>query len=131
MASHKYAAALAASVALLQEVAEALKVGHISDLHLLLNYDPLWGPYTDHEGDCVVDSGIPTDVKAPMGRYGCDSPSELIETMLDEFIISHGKQDVIVLTGDFSGHNVAMDYPYDQTSTETFSLLMATHAGLT
>ena len=110
----------------------ALKVGHISDLHLHLKYDPYWGPEPDDEGDCVVNGGTLTDEKAPMGRYGCDVPIVLIETMFEEFNRSHGKQDVIILTGDFNAHHTAMSYPYDPaTDPETYSLLLAQHAGLT
>ena len=101
----------------------------ISDLHLNLNYDENYGPRVDQEGDCWVTSGTLSDVKAPYGRYGCDPPSSLIDVMLDEFNRSHGKQDVIFLTGDLSSHHTAMDI--DDTSGEnTYPLLMATHAGI-
>ena len=92
---------------------EQLKIGLISDLHLHLRYDQRWGPRTDtgEEGDCMVDGGVLAEDLAPMGRYGCDPPSILIETMLEEFIKSHGKQDVIVLAGDFIGHHTAKVFP--------------------
>ena len=111
--------------------ASALKVGHLSDLHLHLKYDPFWGPEIGDEGDCIVGGGTLTDVKAPMGRYGCDAPTILIDTMLDAFIRSHGKQDVIILTGDFSAHHTAMPFPIEPELVETYSLLLAQHAGLT
>ena len=116
--------------------ASALKIGHISDLHLNLRYDPYWGPYMDgREGDCIVDQGIQTDVKAPMGRYGCDPPMILVETMLDAFVEHHGKQDVIILTGDFNAHHTAMNYAGTddelENADQTFSILLAQHAGLT
>jgi len=66
-------------------------VGLLSDFHLHLRYDPQWGPYTDKEGGCMKDSGTFVVEKAPMGRYGCDSPAILIETMLTEFERAHGK----------------------------------------
>ena len=117
---------------LLAASATALKVGHISDLHLHMMYSPYWGPRLDHEGDCVVNGGTLTDEKAPMGRYGCDVPLVLIETMFEEFNRSHGKQDVIILTGDFNAHHTAMSYPYDPaTEPETYSLLLAQHAAVT
>ena len=47
-----------------------------------------------------------------MGRYGCDSPMILLETMLQEFNRSHGKQDVIIFTGDMASHYTAMDYDH-------------------
>ena len=69
---------------------ENLKIGLISDLHLNLNYNENYGPRLNDEGDCWTTSGTFTDVKAPMGRYGCDPPAELIDTMLDAFNDYHG-----------------------------------------
>ena len=68
----------------LADANEQLKVGLISDLHLHLRYDPRWGPHTDtgKEGDCMVDGGVLAEELAPMGRYGCDPPGILIDTML-------------------------------------------------
>lgn len=65
-----------------------------------------------------------------MGRYGCDAPATLLDAMLDEFSRSHGKQDVIMLTGDFSAHHVALRLEEAEPE-QTYSLLLATHAGLT
>ncbi len=59
--------------------ANALKVGLLSDLHLHLRYDSEFGPKLKSEGDCMAGSGMPAMDKAPMGRYGCDSPVVLIE----------------------------------------------------
>ena len=60
-----------------------LKIGLISDLHLHLRYHPQWGPYSDKEGGCMLNDGTHEAQPAPMGRYGCDSPHILINTMLD------------------------------------------------
>ena len=59
--------------------AHALKVGLLSDLHLHLRYNNLIGPRLNSEGDCMLGSGVPTAEPAPMGRYGCDCPTVLIE----------------------------------------------------
>lgn len=123
-------ALLSASLGLLASDCSALKVGLISDLHLHLRYDPFWGPVPDDEGDCIVNGGTKTDVKAPMGRYGCDSPPTLLNAMLDEFNRSHGKQDVIIITGDLSAHHTALPYG-DETAEDTYPLLLATHSGIT
>ena len=64
-----------------------LKVGFLSDIHLHARYDPLVGV----EGLCIKDSNDTTKVSAPMGRYGCDSPTELIETMFKRFNEKFGK----------------------------------------
>ena len=90
----------------------------------------MFGPRDDAEGDCWVTSGLPSDIKAPMGRYGCDSPKVLLETMLDEFNDSHGKQDVIFVTGDLSSHHTAMNVDRGPDDEDTYPLLMSTHAGL-
>ena len=63
-----------------------------------------------------------------MGRYGCDSPKILIETMLNEFDRTHGKQDVIVLTGDFIGHHTAKKYP--DPAQDLYALVLASHSGI-
>ena len=69
----------------------ALKVGLISDLHLNLNYDANYGPRANAEGDCWATSGTYTDIEAHLGRYGCDPPMALLEVMLEEFNVRHGK----------------------------------------
>lgn len=115
------------ALASLARQTEALKVGLLSDLHLHLRYDPYWGPYQDDEGDCMVNGGTKTEIKAPMGRYGCDIPATLLNAMLDEFNRNHGKQDVIILTGDFAAHHTAMAYP---DGGKTFPMLLASHAGI-
>ena len=111
---------------------DALKVGHISDLHLEIKYDPSLGKGPDNKGSCSMNEGFEADTNAPMGRYGCDSPMILLETMLQEFNESHGKQDVIIFTGDMASHYTAMDIDdLPSRKKETYSLLMATHSGIT
>ena len=102
-----------------------LDIGLLSDLHLHKRYDPWWGPYPDDEGGCMEHDGTLEDLKAPMGRYSCDSPKILIETMFEEFKHSHGKQDVIILTGDFIAHQTAKVYP--DPSYDLYGLLLKTH----
>ena len=64
-----------------------LKVGVLSDLHLNLRYDRNWGSNVNGGlGDCwPEDPNDPDVVSAPLGRYSCDPPAELIDVMLDEF----------------------------------------------
>lgn len=67
---------------------------------------------------------------APMGRYGCDSPSILIETMLEELERSHGPDlDVIILTGDSIAHQTAKT-ALDDPDQDMYALLLATHTGV-
>lgn len=85
----------------------ALKVGLISDLHLNLHYDASIGNDENGKGDCIKGSGEPTNEHAPMGRYGCDAPTVLVENMLQAFLKKEGKQDVIFFSGNFAAHHVA------------------------
>lgn len=106
-----------------------LRVGLISDLHLHLRYDAHWGPYDDHEGGCMKKDGTLEAATAPMGRYGCDSPAILVETMLDELELSHGPDlDVIILTGDSIAHQTAKMYP--DPAQDMYALLLSTHTGV-
>lgn len=122
---------LGATSALLASQAEALKVGLLTDLHLHLRYDPWWGPYNDVEGDCMVNGGTLSEVKAPMGRYGCDSPAILISTLLKAMNEFHPDLDLILLTGDFNAHHTAMNFGQDiGAEDDTYGLLMAQHSGV-
>ena len=40
----------------------ALRIGLLSDLHLNVKYNDFMGPRADHEGDCWLTSGTPTDI---------------------------------------------------------------------
>ena len=106
-------------------VVHSLQVGLLSDLHLQLRFNADLDHVVGDEGDCIEGSGTPSALKAPMGRYGCDSPVVLIEQMLNRMIEKYGKQDVILLTGDFTAHHVAM--PADEAEAEkTYALLLET-----
>ena len=105
----------------LLNLAWALNVGIITDVHLHLRYNPA----VSHHDECTEGEGEPTYLFAPMGRYQCDCPSILIETMLKRFKEKFGKQDVIFLTGDFNAHHVAMR---KETSENTYPLLLDTMA---
>ena len=65
-----------------------------------------------------------------MGRYNCDSPEILIETMIKRMMDRFGEPDIIFLTGDLNAHYTAMvvDSPLDEDS--TYSLLISQHAGI-
>ena len=75
-------------------------------------------------------SGVKSDIPAPMGRYGCDPPAVLIDTMLDAFNREHGKQDVIFLLGDMSGHHTAMPVDDPTYGPSTYPLLLESLSGL-
>ena len=63
--------------------------------------------------------------KAPMGRYGCDSPTVLIEQMLTRMNEKYGKLDVIFLTGDYVAHHIAMPKD-DEDAKRTYVFLLET-----
>ena len=65
-----------------------------------------------------------------MGRYGCDPPAVLIDTMLDALIKEHGKQDVIFLLGDMSSHHTAMPVDDPSYTENTYPLLLASLTGV-
>ena len=64
-----------------------------------------------------------------MGRYECDSPAILIETMLKRFNEEYGKQDVIFLTGDLTAHSTAAPID-DPTWKDTYALLLSCFTGI-
>lgn len=72
----------AALLPFLLDESNALKIGLLSDLHINLAYEMKINPGHDSSSDCIEGSGIPTEIKAPMGRYGCDPPVVMLEQML-------------------------------------------------
>lgn len=103
----------------------ALKVGLLSDLHLHVRYDQNLGPRLDGEGDCMPGSGVESIIKAPLGRYGCDCPLILIDSMLSRLAETQPDLDVILMTGDFAGHHIAMQFGEPDIE-KTYALLLET-----
>ena len=71
----------------------SLKVGLITDVHLHLRYNSL----VSEEGECIDGWGYPTTINAPMGRYQCDCPATLVETMFRRMKEARGRFAVGVL----------------------------------
>lgn len=86
--------------ALATATAYGYKIGVIADLHTNPNYNP----NISANYDCVQQSGATTDVAAPLGRYGCDSSTALIDIMLKHFRDTFGKPDVLLVLGDHVAH---------------------------
>ena len=62
-------------------VPKELKIGHLTDIHLKLNYNK-WSP----DNSCSsIDYHNDTDTSkaAFLGRNGCDPPKELVHYMLE------------------------------------------------
>ena len=108
----------ACALASLMGASDALKMGMISDMHLNLHYDASVAHAETGSGHCVRGHGTPSSIHAPMGRYGCDAPTILIESMLQGFLEKEGKQDVILFTGNFAAHH-AGDFPPDEHGHES------------
>ena len=73
----------------------------------------------------MLGGGEPSIIKGPIGRYGCDSPPILIETMLARMSEKFGNLDVILITGDFSGHHIAMRSDEEDIE-KSYALLLET-----
>ena len=80
------------ALAMLFAGATSLKVGLISDMHMHLRYEKNIGVREgEDEGDCMKGSGMPSTTTAPMGRYGCDPPVVMLESLLYNFNEKFGK----------------------------------------
>ena len=72
----------------------------LSDIHLDLNYDAACNFHTfcRVEG-CTFD----TTLEHPFGQYGCDAPSILVHSALQD-AVNNGPYDLILFTGDMGTH---------------------------
>jgi hypothetical protein len=97
-------------------VGTATKIGLISDLHYNLFYNPdsSKNSCTSSSQNIVEANGDPV---ANLGRYGCDSNTDLIRTMFQRFNDKFGKVDVLLVTGDHTAHSVSAKDD-DPTGTE-------------
>ena len=88
-------------------VGTATKIGLISDLHYNLYYNPDSSQHscTSSSAADVIDAN--GDPVANLGRYGCDSNSDLIRTLFQRFNDKFGKVDVLLVTGDHTAHSVS------------------------
>ena len=51
---------------------------------------------------------------APLGRLLCDPPSLLIETFMRRINETEDDVDIVLLTGDMIGHNLAVEPGHDE-----------------
>ena len=121
----------ACALASLLGASDALKIGMISDMHINLHYDPSVAIDESGDGHCTRGRGIPSTIHAPMGRYGCDSPAALVESMLQGFLAKEGKQDVIFFTGNFAAHHVVKIDKNGHESKETQEMMLDTLNAMT
>ena len=121
---------LIAGAAILSGASHALNVGLISDIDLHLKYDATIGPRLDANGDCMLGSGEKNAHEALLGRYGCDSPPQLVEAMFRRHRERFGKQDVLFVTGDFSAHHTSMPIENNENPNDTYALLLDSLSGV-
>jgi hypothetical protein len=81
-----------------------LKIGVISDSH----FNTAYNPYSS--ASMCTGTEVSEEVVAPLGRYGCDPSSELLDLMYNKFTESFGKVDVILIPGDSAAHKVAASH---------------------
>uniref|UniRef100_A0A914VBV9 Sphingomyelin phosphodiesterase n=1 Tax=Plectus sambesii TaxID=2011161 RepID=A0A914VBV9_9BILA len=101
--------------------APTLKVLHLSDLHIDMQYKP------GTEGDCSEpmccrDPNDPNeksskDIKSPAGYWGhignCDAPYWLFVSMMQNIAANHKDLDYVVVSGDYESH---ADWNYKHSS---------------
>ena len=96
----------AAIIALNAIMANCLKVGIISDLHVNQAYH-IDGNKDDN---CTSSAAAYTTIWAPLGRDKCDPPAILVDHMLTRFTEKFGQVDVVLVLGDQAAHKIAPKY---------------------
>ena len=94
---------IVAASASLAATCASLKVGVISDMHTNLAYDS-WASIDDN---CFASSAVKEDSQAPIGRFGCDPSTTLVDYMLRRFKEKFGEVDIVLVPGDSVAHGVA------------------------
>ncbi|CAI2369527.1 unnamed protein product [Moneuplotes crassus] len=89
-----------------------VKVGIINDLH----YEPFYQTGSDIQRYCRSDNsplkwitGYTQDNASPFGEYRCDAPKRLINLMLDKLDEIDPDIDVLLVSGDFIAHGIAVE----------------------
>ena len=90
-------------VALAAVETSALKVGVISDLHVNQKY-ALYGK-TDNCWEGVEMHDEPS----PWARYGCDPSAEFVDAMLQHYVETFGKPDILLVNGDNVAHHIDVE----------------------
>ena len=98
------------TLAIAANLANCLKVGIVSDMHMNLDYDAMGGD----DDNCT--SSFEGQEMAPLARFDCDPSSTLVDYMLTRFTESFGSVDVLLVTGDHVAHKVA---PHFGSATKT------------
>ncbi len=101
-------------VALLAVSIQAYKIGVLSDIHIDLEYDPSYCKERKHF--TLMDSSEHDETLpyAPLGRYGCDPPIDLLKTMIHKLRSTDPDIDFLLVPGDLVKHGLSLD-PKDST----------------
>jgi len=111
-----------------------LKIGVLADPHIMLAYDPesTAKRCTDSSMFSIHDGEDDSDVsstfeKAPLGRLGCDPPTDLIDHIMRDAAEAAKSEpfDYILMVGDVVAHHISL-LP-DEVAPEKYELLKKTH----
>ena len=86
--------------------AKIAKFGVITDIHLQPNYYPDRDSGNGHY--CELDDPIAEEM-AYFGRLGCDSPFNLVDTIMQKMSHDNPDLDAIFVPGDLIGHGIPVD----------------------
>ena len=113
--------------ALLYASATAFKVGLISDMHL----NPYYDSTIDVADDCWSSGSTKADDVMALARYGCDPSAEFVEMVFQRFNEAFGEVDVMLVTGDFTGHDIDPHREdYTAEAWETFKGVVSSTASM-
>lgn len=99
--------------------AKDLTIVSVADFHLNSMYDP----DVPSSYFCDKYKGIAeTKINAPLGRFGCDPPEELIRIILKEIALL--EPDLVLVPGDFLGHWMSPD-PFSVPD-KTYAIILRT-----
>ncbi|CDW83200.1 UNKNOWN [Stylonychia lemnae] len=114
----------------------ALKFAVLSDMHLQPYYDPnidaqhfCQNYFIKNKLKLSYQDLITSSDYAPLGRLLCDPPADLIESFMRRINETEGQVDVILLTGDMIGHNLAVN-PGVTDKPELYQKLLEVHSQL-
>ncbi len=85
-----------------------LKILHLTDIHLDLNYTENASVVCSFPICCHIQDGFPeSDLSKakPFGNIRCDTPMKLFDSFLDHIQSEMKDIDAVIITGDFSAHN--------------------------
>ena len=97
-------------LALFAITAYSFKFGVLNDIH----YDPYFDPSESVSDMCRKNSPIhiPENMvnawSSPFGHFGCDSPPELVDLVLEKIQDLEPDLDVLLVSGDFLAHGFAV-----------------------